>query len=140
MSAVDAFVLASHSYIDTPFKHQGRVPGQRLDCAGAMVCAAREAGLPVVDRIDYGRRAQGAELERQLDAQPFLMRVPVGELMRGDLLVMQFTGAPQHLGVFDGEFIVHAYQPARKVCKHLLTEEWRQRVIRVYRIKEDHGR
>lgn len=140
MNTVDAFIAAAESYIGTPFKHQGRLPGLHLDCAGTMVCAARAAGLPVADRIDYGRRAQGAELEKELDAQSFLDRVPVGELLAGDLLVMQFTGAPQHLGVFDGQFIIHAYQPAGKVCRHTLTDEWRKRIIRVYRIKEDHGR
>ena len=46
MSATRAdAVRVARTYIDTPFQHMGRLPGVGLDCAGVLVCVARELSL-----------------------------------------------------------------------------------------------
>lgn len=42
-------------YRDTPYQHQGRIPGEGggLDCAGILACLLQDLGLPCVDRTDY---------------------------------------------------------------------------------------
>lgn len=129
-------VTAARLCVDTPFRHQGRHPGVALDCAGLAVCAAEACGLSVADLVGYADRPRGGALESALDAQPCLRRIPVGEASVGDLLLMRFSGDPQHLAILAGDTIIHAYSQVRKVCEHNFTDEWRSRVVRAYRFVE----
>ncbi len=131
-------VAAARAEIGTPFRHQGRQPGKALDCAGLLIAVADAAGMDYIDRADYSRRPSGGLLESALDAQPCLMRV--GSMVPGDVLLMRFAGDPQHLAIYAGfneayedAGIVHALLQARKVCEHRLTDEWRSRIVRIYR-------
>ena len=54
-------------------------------------------------------------------------------MLPGDLLLMRFAGEPQHLAVFTGETIIHAYQATGRVVEHSLDDKWRRRIVRVYR-------
>jgi cell wall-associated NlpC family hydrolase len=128
-----AIVAAARECIDTPFVHQGRILNRALDCAGVAVHAARSVGHNVAEPAAYSRMPNAAMLEWWLDQQPFLARAAVPQA--GDLLLMRFTGEPQHLAVFTGENIVHAYQAVGKVVEHILDAKWRRRIVRVYRFQ-----
>lgn len=132
----DDIIAAARACIGTPFRHQGRIPGLSLDCAGLMVAIADRLGLDYVDVPDYGRHPAGALLESTLDAQPCLDRVPgIADHQPGDLLLMSFTGEPQHLAITTGETIIHSYQSVGQVCEHRLSEVWAARIVRVYRFR-----
>jgi hypothetical protein len=52
----DKFINAARQLIDTPYQHQGRLPGTAVDCLGVVILAAQGAGwLPDdwEDIIDY---------------------------------------------------------------------------------------
>lgn len=136
MTLADAIVAAARSCVETPFRHQGRQPGIAMDCAGVAVHAAEAAGLPVFDLVGYADRPKDAALEAALDSQPCLRRIPVAEMAAGDLLLMKFSGDPQHLAIHAGATLIHAYAQVRKVCEHDFTPEWRGRVVRAYRFVE----
>lgn len=129
----DEIIAAARAEINTPFVHQGRLPGVALDCAGLIVHVAAALGLEYVDVAGYSRTPSGGILESTLDAQPCLFRV--SEARAGDVLLFRFLGAPQHLGITTGETLIHAYQKAGKVCEHRIDEQWRRRIVRVYRFK-----
>ena len=135
MITTSSLLSAARAQIGTPFRHQGRKPFQALDCAGLVKCAANAVGIDVFDVESYGRRPDNGLLEATLDAQPCLERV-FREPMAGDILLMRFNGDPQHLALCAGETIIHAYADVRKVCEHNFTDEWKQRVVRVYRFIE----
>ena len=131
-------IAAARAEIGTPFRHQGRIPGKALDCAGLLIVVAAAVGLDYIDQADYSRRPSGGLLESALYAQPCLDRVT--DLRPGAVLLMRFAGDPQHLAIYAGfsetyedAGIVHALLQARKVCEHRLTDEWRRRIVRVYR-------
>jgi len=129
-------IAAARFCLDTPFKHQGRIPGRALDCAGVAAYVAHANGADYIDQSGYGRSPSGGLLESALDAQPCLVRVPLAERQSGDVLLMRFEGDPQHLSICAGETIIHAYAQVRKVCEHGLTDEWQRRIVRVYRFKD----
>lgn len=128
-------VNAARAAIDTPFRHQGRAAGSGMDCAGLLVHVAAAAGIPHLDMAAYGRRPKGGMLEQMLDSQPGLRRV-FRAPQAGDLLLMRFTGEPQHLAICAGETIIHAWQTVGKVVEHRFTDLWQSRVVRVYEFIE----
>lgn len=134
----DEVIAAACSALGTPFRHQGRQVGKALDCAGLIIHVVRELDIEHADQSGYARRPSNGLLESALDGQPCLERVT--DMQPGDVLLMRFKGDPQHLGIFTGENLIHAYQPVGKVCEHRLDDEWRSRIVRIYRfIGVTHG-
>lgn len=136
MTTPAAIIAAARECLDTPFMHQGRILGRALDCAGVAVHAARSMGHAVEEPAAYSRLPNAAMLEWWLDRQPFLERA--AEPQPADLLLMRFAGEPQHLAVFTGINIIHAYQAVGRVVEHVLDAKWRRRIVRVYRFKGLH--
>lgn len=137
MTRAELMIAAAREAVGTQFRHQGRTVGQGIDCAGLVVHAAQAAGVDVLDQSAYSRRAGGAMLEAALDAQPMLERV-AGSPQAGDILLMRFEGGdPCHLSVCAGSTMIHAWAIARKVCEHDLSQEWKNRVVRIYRVREN---
>lgn len=134
MSQAEKILTEARACIGTPFRHQGRIPGVGLDCAGLLVVVARAIGAEVRDVPAYGRNPAGGLLEATLDAQPCLERV--ADRQPGDLLLMRFASAPQHLAVFAGDTIIHSYQQVGQVCEHRLAGVWAARIVRAYRFRE----
>ena len=128
----DDIIAAARSALDTPFRHQGREVGTGLDCAGLIchVCDALE--IPYTDQERYARQPSDGLLEAALDGHQCIERVH-GSPVPGDLLLLRFAGEPQHLAIFTGQNIIHAHQPAKKVCEHGFTGPWPNRLVRVYR-------
>ncbi len=130
MNALD-IINAARECLDTPFKHQGRIVGKAMDCAGVIVHVAKRLGFDPIEPPAYGRAPHDGMLEFWADAQPYLERVK--DMQAGDVLMMRFSKEPQHVGIFTGENIIHAYENIKKVCEHRLSDVWAARVVRVYR-------
>lgn len=136
----DDIVHTALQAIDTPFRHQGRVLGLGLDCAGLYVFICQSLGIPHQDATGYPRTPYDGELERQMDEQPALQRIPVEEASKGDILVMRMTRQPQHIALHAGNTngypcVIHASEMHGKVCHHRIDELWRARVVRAYRFE-----
>lgn len=136
----EAIVAAARTAVGTPFRHQGRLASKALDCAGLVCHVAASLGIEYVDQSGYSKRPSQGLLEAALDSQPCLVRVGVTEMQPGDVLLMRFTGDPQHLAIYAGwsdvyhdDGIIHAWLQAGKVSENRFTDEWRGRVVRVYR-------
>lgn len=124
----------------TPFKHQGRVLGLGMDCAGLFVFICHTLEIPCLDATGYPRTPFGGELERQLDDQPVLRRIDVGDAEKGDILVMRMTKQPQHIAIHAGDesgypCVIHASEMHGGVVHHRIDELWRARVVRAYRFE-----
>ena len=125
-----AFIAAARSYVGAPFHHQGRTR-HGVDCIGLVVCAARDAGLALVDRTDYPRDPNGllpVELARQFAA--------VESAQAGDILLMRFRGEPQHVAILAGTTLIHGYASIGRVVEHGLDAKWRRRIVAAYRLRE----
>ena len=114
MSAMRSdIVRVARSYLGTPFQHRQRLPGVGLDCAGVLVCAARELGLvaPDWDVPDYRRAPDGTLLDW---CRRYMREIPFAEARAGDALALVVDEEPQHLGILAdwrggaGRSLIHA--------------------------------
>lgn len=129
----DEIIAAARAELDTPFVHQGRLPGKALDCAGLAVVVASHWHA-VLEPAAYSRGPSGGQLESWLDKQDFLARVAMPQ--PGDILLMRFASEPQHLAVYAGPNIIHSYEAVGRVVEHILDDKWRRRIVCVYRFKD----
>lgn len=132
----DDILAAARQCLGTPFRHQGRLLGFGLDCAGVAVHVARQIGAGHLDVSGYGRIPANGELEQSLDAQPCLERVSrIDDRRPGDVLLMRFAGEPQHIAITAEATIIHAYESVGQCCEHRLSSVWAARIARVYRFR-----
>ena len=130
----DQIIAAARECIGTPFAHQGRILNMALDCAGVAVHVFDRVGCDTDQPAAYSRMPNNSMLEYWADRQPFLKRVDTPQA--GDILLMRFTGEPQHVAIFTGENLIHAYESIGRVVEHRLDDKWRKRIVRVYRFKD----
>lgn len=125
-------VAIARSYVGTPFRHQGRMPGLALDCAGVVVCVAKELGLENgFKEVPYGRHPHGGTLQRLCDEH--MDRISL--FGPGDVLLMTWESEPQHLAIASDIGVIHSYAKARKVVEHVLDPVWRSRIRASYRFR-----
>lgn len=119
MAAIDAeFVAAARGYIGVPWVHQGRSM-RGVDCIGLVVMAARDCGLDVDMRADYGRNQNYAQMK------PLLIRHchRVGDPGQG-IIVLFKNDSLLHLAVLTGTgAVIHAFGPQNKVIESTLNFE-----------------
>lgn len=135
MTTAADVVAAARGHLLTPWQHQGRVPGLALDCAGLLICVARQLGLvaPDFDINGYARVPDGTMpdwCDRYLE--------PVSDPQYGGVLMCAISQDPQHLGIVGdylhgGLSIIHASSSAGKVVETRLMWARNQRLVRAYR-------
>lgn len=125
-------ISTARSYLNTPFHHQARVKGVGIDCAGLLICVARDLGLQHYDVQGYSRVPSGAEFERHLAAN--LDRIM--EIEPGCVLLMAFDSDPQHVAICTSlTTIIHAHYEVRKCVEHDLDAVWTSRIWAIYRFR-----
>ena len=136
-------VTQARTWIGTPFHHQARLKGKGCDCLGLIVGVVDELGLkdkhgqPLAgyDEVTYSKEPDGAYLTEKLTA--LLNEVPIVEAQAGDLALFKVRENPQHMAFLtDYENtlgMVHSYAPARRVVEHRLDDDWKQRLVKVFR-------
>lgn len=130
----DQIISAARACLGTPFRHQGRAPGVGLDCAGLGIAAAAGAGIEIQDFSGYPRLPFDGMLKKMFDEQRHLKRIARIDAAPGDVLLMRIATAPQHVAIlsYDG-YMIHAYQNVGKVVEQRIDDDWRNKIIAVYR-------
>lgn len=136
-------VTKAREYVNTPFQHQGRMKGKSCDCIGLPLLVAEELGLkdmhgvPIhgFDVRDYSAIPTDAKIKEGCDAR--LPSKPVKDIKPGDVVLMRFTGVPCHSAIIteipgQGLGVIHAYNPAGKVVEHILSKDFRDRIVAAY--------
>lgn len=138
-------LLAARAAVGTPFKHQGRLVGKGLDCAGLLVHVARTLGIEPIQRDGYARMPSNGQLEATLEenvAAGILLKVSPRDLLPGDMVLMKFESenASRHLGIVGNGTLIHAWAIVRRVCEHTIDDAWLRRIVAGYRfVGVDHG-
>lgn len=130
----DDIIAYARECLGTPFQHQGRVLGRAMDCAGVIVHVAQRLGFTPVQPAGYSRTPSNGALEDAAAAQPYLERIYTRQ--PGDVLMMRFTGEPQHVGIFAYDTLIHCYESVGRVVEHRLDHRWEARIVRMYRYKD----
>lgn len=106
-------VRVARTYLETPFHHRGRLPGVGLDCAGIIICAARELGLVAAD-FDVPAYTPTPDGRTMLEwCRAHMKSVARVNMQPGDVIVLITDVHPQHLGILGdyrhgGLSIIHA--------------------------------
>jgi cell wall-associated NlpC family hydrolase len=125
-------INTAREYMGTPFHHQARVKGVGIDCAGLLICVARDLGLQHYDVQGYSRVPSGSDFERHLDANLDV----ISEIEDGCVLLMTFDIDPQHVALATStNSIIHATFECRKVVEHDLNDKWRSSIRKIYRFR-----
>lgn len=128
-----SIVDKAREYLGTPFRHQGRLKGVGVDCAGLIVCVAKELKLSDFDYTSYGRVPNSNELIAVLNEQ--LIKIKIDEVKSGDIYLMTFDFEPQHVGIATENGIIHSYSSAKQVVEHGIDTTWSSRIKGAYRFK-----
>lgn len=124
-------LAAARETLGTPFRHQGRLVGVGLDCAGVACYVAERLGLRYDAPLDYPREPYRGQLRGTLDAQPCL--TPTRDPQPGDVLLMRFAREPQHVGIMTDIGVLHSYEAIGRVVEHRLDDVWSARIVAAYR-------
>lgn len=133
MLTINDFCNKAIEYIDTPFKHQGRLKNKGLDCCGLVVCVAKECEIYTGgDRKDYSRIPDGHMMLENL--REHLIEVDLKDIQPGDVLLMKFENEPQHVAIYmPNNEIIHSYATLGKVTKHQYSQDWKDKTIAAFR-------
>lgn len=129
-------VAAARQHLGTPWRHQGRMPGVALDCAGLVIIVARQLGLvPEAFDVNGYSRAPDGSMERWCDLH--MQRLAAIEL--GAVLVLQTDKEPQHMGVVGdyrhgGHSLIHGSSTAGEVVETRLMFARNLRLRGVFRL------
>lgn len=122
----------ARQYLDTPFHHQARVKGVGIDCAGLLICVARDLGLQHYDVQGYSSVPSGSDFVKHLDAN----LDPIQAIEPGCVLLMTFAIDPQHVAIATSEnSIIHSYAIVRRCVEHDLDAKWRSSIRKIYRFR-----
>jgi NlpC/P60 family putative phage cell wall peptidase len=137
-------IAQARTWIGTPFHHQARLKNKGCDCLGLIVGVVEELdlkdkyGQPLAcaDEATYSREPDGSYLMKRL--ADLLHEVPAVDAKAGDLALFSMSGNPQHMAFlsdYDGMLgMIHSYAQARRVVEHRLDKEWKQRLVKVFRL------
>lgn len=139
-------VAQARQWVGTPYRHQGMVLGQMVDCVGLIIAAGVGAGvLEMSDEAwepfkGYGRTPNPHKMDQAMRA--FLVPLelePQPEELPADGAVMWMgwrQHLPMHLGILatadDGtgrRTMIHAYEHVGRCVEHGFAAEWPGRVI-----------
>ena len=115
----DDLISFAAECIDTRFEHQGRVVGAGIDCVGVARHMCVRAGFNHYYLTAYKRQPYKDQLVNKLREQPCMIEITKSQLQRADLFVCKVSRIyPQHLVVFDGDYIIHA-NGLRGICERV---------------------
>lgn len=139
MSAA-SFISAARSLLGATWAHQARRP-DRTDCIGLLVLAMASCGRTLRDRTDYGLTPHQRKLRSELLSH---FGEPVEGIAPGDVVTLRWTGEERHVAIVtdhpDGLGLIHCWRNAPgapvgggKVVEHRMDDQWRRRIVDVFR-------
>ena len=120
--------------IDTPWHHQGRLPGIGIDCIGLVTVIAKQRNYPIEDRTDYGRDPAGSDLEDGLNR--YFVSLPASEEpIEGDIMLFEHPRTHrQHIAIRTVAGLIHARAGKDgKVKEEPYADKWLHNLKGVYR-------
>lgn len=112
-------------WLDVPWKHQGRTK-RGLDCAGLIIRVGNDLHIIKYDVKNYPRHTHRDAFIRHFQA--VLLEKTVPERKKGDVVLFRDGIYACHCGIIDFgldgvEYIIHAYNPRKKVVREELTKD-----------------
>ena len=126
---------AAMQYVGVPFRPRSRSK-HGMDCSGLLVRSLRDCGMPVTDRIDYGREPWNDGLEESLDETLEAVERPP---QVDDVLLMRYgprkyAGHIAIVGPYPhgGLSLIHTSSDLQKVVVHRMDHSYESKIVKVY--------
>jgi NlpC/P60 family putative phage cell wall peptidase len=131
----EALVAEARRWLGTPFRHQGRIRGEGVDCIGLVLEPARALGLTDYRPAAYARLPDAGTMREELVRH--LIKVARSDMRPGDVLLLAAPLSPSHLALV-GELggaltMIHASGPIGRVVEHGIDATWAGRIRGVFR-------
>lgn len=134
----------ARTWINTPYRHQGRIKGKACDCGGLIIGTivnVLEYDSDYIYGKRYGRSPDNWNLENYLNDHELFINKQMKDLDIGDLVLCSLNFVPMHVGMisdYDNNHfgIIHCYTTIGKVVEHRFNSMWRSKVVNIYKIKE----
>lgn len=122
----DHIVAEARSWIDVPWRHQGRSREHGVDCAGLIIKVAHGLDLSAYDITNYQRNARDGAFVCHF--QENMVEKPLTEMKVGDVILFRDHVFSCHSGIVTMKkgilHFVHAYARYRKVVEGPFDKEW----------------
>ena len=135
-------VREARTWLNTRWRHQGRVKGVAVDCIGLVGGVALQLDIPGArEWYDdkslhrYGRIPDPEFI--YAGCERFMDRIAIDDVRPGDVVVMAFERDPQHFAIVSAVnpmYLIHAYTAVRKVVENGAAI-WRGKILRAYRFR-----
>lgn len=137
MTTRQQIIDEAREWIGTPYCHQHTTKGAGCDCLGLVRGVYRNVIGPEPEQPpNYSPSwGEGDSREVLLTAAARHL-VPVDVALPGDVLIFRMVrGAiAKHCGIVsDNDYMIHAYQGARRVEESALVPYWRNRIVGAFR-------
>lgn len=128
---------AARSLVGVPFRWQGRSATTGVDCAGLVIVAAHQAGIPIIEvaQPDYSRRSDS--LLSRIEAVVIcnsLERFDYSSQSCGEIMVVNYYSSRPHILICTGQSIVHAHASLGRVVECDYDLSWK--LIEALRFKQ----
>lgn len=130
-SEMIALIEEARTWINTPFRHQGR-SRKGVDCIGYLAASANRFGANVELPTDYSLDVDPVRFKN--DLKKHFEEIPLSRAIWGDLIVVRYQGKSTHLVLRTPEGIIHASRQYRKVVEHGFEGDWKRGAIMAFRL------
>lgn len=136
-------IAEAETWVGTRWLHQASCKGAGTDCIGLIAGVAANCGsleaqqfLATPEWRRYPRTPQPEFMYKVCDL--LMDRVQLNELKVADVMMFRDSSNrhPIHFGfLVPGNKMIHAWAVVKKVAKHQLDQGWREKLVRVYRLR-----
>jgi hypothetical protein len=136
-------VAAARSQLGVRYQHQAAVKDVACDCVGLLLIVGAMFSMPEAAAFanDMRYRAYGRPPNPRLMISAcdlYLDRILPSEALLGDIALGRVEKEPQHFGIISAlnpAYVIHAYGQVGKVVENRADENWRSKVMRMYRFR-----
>lgn len=125
-----AIVAEARTWLGTKFRHQGRVKGVGVDCAGVAVGVAQVCGLDWTDVKGYPRVPANGQFQAAVESATD--PIELADVQPGDLMTFRWRDEPQHIAIvsqLDPIRLIHAWEGIGRCVENDLDATWRARLV-----------
>lgn len=136
-------VAAARSQVGVRTQHQAAVKDVACDCIGLLLIVAGMLGMSEVTAFKrdlrfnaYSRPPNPRLMVAACDA--YLDRIIPSQALPGDIALGRVEKEPQHFGIIssiDPAYMIHAYSQVGRVTENRIDDNWRAKVLRMYRFR-----
>lgn len=141
MATPTEIITEARTWVDTPYRHQGRTKGVEVDCIGLPIGVARELHIRpdsffLMLARDY-RAYNRASIDNSLynACKKFVPEVLRRQRMPSDIVLFLIEKELRHAGILtENNTVIHSCDKTKKCVEHVYSKDWQLSTYAVFRL------